>query len=355
MKLRTLVLRGDPVARGHAHGQAFAAEIREYADERVRLASNGSWAGRRTTRQDVLGLADAMLPAHRAYAPDLVAELEAMAAGAGISAAEALICGGFTDFVDAVRAVGSAPVEDTCTAALVPDSRADGAGFLAQTWDMHASATSHVLLLDLHPDRGPAARIFTTVGCLAQIGMNAAGIAVGINNLTAADGRIGVTWPFVVREALAATDLDAALARVLAADLAGGHNYLLMDADGRGYNVEAMPTQREVTALGEEPLLHTNHPLDPGCAAREAKRPADLVASSVARLARGRELLSQPHIDVAALMAFTREPEWICRSSEPPHHMETSGAVILRPRSREMWAVWGLPSENTYERFTVDA
>jgi isopenicillin-N N-acyltransferase like protein len=80
-------------------------------------------------------------------------------------------------------------VDDTCTAVIIPDGRAAGAGFLAQTWDMHASATPHVVMLDTVPDPGPAALVFSTVGCLGQIGMNEAGIAIGINNLTAADGR----------------------------------------------------------------------------------------------------------------------------------------------------------------------
>jgi hypothetical protein len=29
--------------------------------------------------------------------------------------------------------------------------------------------------------------------------------------------------------------------------------------------------------------------------------------------------------------------------------------VIMRPASAELWAVWGLPSENDYERFAFDA
>lgn len=352
MKLREIRLSGDAAARGRAHGEAYAADIRAYAEERVALASNGKWAGRKSSRSDILALADAMMPAHEAYAPALVTELRALAAAAGISPAEALICGGFTDFVDAVRAYGPAATEDDCTAVLVPDARADGAGFLAQTWDMHASATPNVVLLDLRPDDGPAARIFTTVGCLAQIGMNEAGIAIGINNLTAADGRIGVTWPFVVRKVLAATTIEGALA-AFDVQLAGGHNYLVMDAEGRGFNVEAMATHRAITPLGQQPLVHTNHPIDARNAALEADRAPDLVQSSHRRLALAHEMLGTAAIDLDALVRLTCEPEWICRRSEPPHHMETSGAVIMRPRTREMWAVWGLPSEQPYERFVV--
>src|SRR5690606_14951825 len=106
------------------------------------------------TRGDLLELASRCLPAHREYAEGLTDELEALAAAAGITAEEALVVGGYTDFIDVVRAeAGTARVDDTCTAIIVPDSRAAaGAGFLAQTWDMHASATPHVVLLDIHPD-----------------------------------------------------------------------------------------------------------------------------------------------------------------------------------------------------------
>jgi isopenicillin-N N-acyltransferase-like protein len=89
-----LLLRGDAASRGASHGRALARSIRVYTDERVALASDGSWAGRSATREDMLALAEAMLPAHAAYSPELYAEMIAMAEAAGISAAEAVIVGG---------------------------------------------------------------------------------------------------------------------------------------------------------------------------------------------------------------------------------------------------------------------
>ncbi len=160
-----------------------------------------------------------MLPAHRAYAPELYDEMVAMAAAAGISAAEAMIVGGFTDFVDAVRARGATnvPEEDDCTAVLTGE-------YLAQTWDMHDTATPHVVMLDVQ-DTVPCL-VFSTVGCLAQIGMNAAGIAIGINNLVGTDGRVGVTWPFVVRKVLHQDHpRGGPRLRPGRAPLAGGHDY----------------------------------------------------------------------------------------------------------------------------------
>ena len=154
--IRRISLAGSPAELGRAHGAAFAEEIRRYAADRVALSTSGSWSGRPATREDVLGLANSMLPAHRDYAPELFDELEALAEACGLSLEEAVIVGGFTDFVDAVRGIaGEAPEEDDCTAILTPDALSGGRGFLAQTWDMHDSATEHVVLLELAPRSGP--------------------------------------------------------------------------------------------------------------------------------------------------------------------------------------------------------
>jgi isopenicillin-N N-acyltransferase like protein len=208
--IRVVELRGTPEAIGVGHGRAFAEEIRTYLGARIRLFETGTWGGKVVGRSDVLDLAAACLPAHEARNLRLHAELCGIAEGAGITPAEAVVVGGFTDLLDTVRAAvapaESAPVgpsEDDCTAFVVPPSRtADGRGLLGQTWDMHDLATDHVVLLDLRPDDAPAALVFTTTGCLGQLGVNELGVAVGINNLTAADGRVGVTWPTVVRDVL---------------------------------------------------------------------------------------------------------------------------------------------------------
>lgn len=348
-------LAGGPAERGAAHGVAFASDIGTYAEERIRLSANGSWSGRRITRDEVVALSEEMLPVHRRYAPDLYEEMLAMAEAASITPAEAVIVGGFTDFVDAVRARGATgmPEEDDCTAVIVPDEEADGSGFLAQTWDMHDTATEHVIMLRIVPDSGPKALVFTTVGCLGQIGMNSAGIAVGVNNLAAADGGVAVTWPFVVRKVLQQETIDDALETVMTAPLAGGHNYLLFDADGHGYNVEAMPTRRSIEQLDGVPLVHTNHALSPSTREVEAHRPADLMVSSEQRLAKAEEILKERPITVDVLISLTREPDAICRRSEPPYNNESSGAVIMRPATSEVWACWGVPADNEFERLTI--
>lgn len=353
--IRLTPLYGDPTHRGHLHGAAFHNEIRRYTADRVGIVGSGTWSGRPATRDDALELAERMLPAHEAYSPSLHAEMVAMAEAAGISAAEAVIVGGFTDFVDTVRALGMSglPVEDDCTAVIVPDGRARGAGYLAQTWDMHDSATEHVVMFDVQPDTGPRALVFSTVGCLGQIGMNEAGIAIGINNLVASNGRIGVTWPFVVRAALEESTFEGAVKAITGAPVAGAHSFLVLSAGGSGCMIEAMPDRHEVIPLGDDVLVHTNHCLLPATVEVEAERPDDLQASSTLRLDRAASLLASGDVDTDRLMALTRDPEAICRTSRPPHHVESCGAAIMRPRTGELWACWGVPSENEYEGFEL--
>ena len=351
--LRILDLAGSPGEMGLAHGRTHADEIRAYAADRVTLAGSPRWSGSEIDAGAVLEIARSCLPAHASHSPSLHEEMCALADGAGITPEEAVIVGGFTDFVDTVRAAagGTHPeevTEDDCTAFIVPDELASGSGFLGQTWDMHDTATDHVVLLRIRPDDGPAALVFTTVGCLGQIGMNEVGVCVGINNLLAADGRPGVMWTSVVREALATATAEEARDTVLTADLAGGHSFLVFDSTGTGFVIEAMPTARPYTKLEGRPLVHTNHTVFPEASAVEVQLDDDIAANSTRRMERASKLLDRPEVTVDDLIAVTRDTEAICRTSTPPRHVESSGAVVMRPATGDFWAVWGMPSHNEY-------
>ena len=352
--IRILDVAGSAEARGVAHGRAYAAEIRRYTDERVGLVASGLWSGGPLSPGEVLDLAEELLPAHERHSDDLYAEMVGIATGAGITPAEAVVVGGFTDFVDTVRAElgGRHPdtvIEDDCTAVVVPDHRADGAGFYAQTWDMHDTATDHVLLLRVVPDDAPPALVFTTTGCVGQIGMNAEGVCVGINNLTGNDGQKGVTWPAVVREVLTTANAKEGLAAIERAELAGAHNFMVFDRDGIGFNIEAMPSVRPVIELATEALTHTNHVLDEEAGRVEGERPEALNHSSVQRLSTAKRLLDRDGVTADDLMDLCREPEAICQIPVDPYRVETSGAAVMRPKTLDFWAAWGPPSHNHFQ------
>jgi isopenicillin-N N-acyltransferase-like protein len=338
--LRVLEVYGDPTDFGRSHGLECADLINKYLADRLGRSGNPTWAGRHSGAEAILDLAESIIPAHSRYSPALFEELEALAAAAGITVAEALVVGGFTDVVDLVRAGGGpAPIEDDCTVVIDPN-----AGMLAQTWDMHASAGEYVLMLKLDPIRGPGMVVQTTAGCLGQIGMNEAGIGVGINNLTSM-GRVGVTWNFVVRKALSQSSLDDAVQCVVDAELAGGHNFAVIGPDGEGVNIEAMPGVMKVTRVSTEPFVHSNHCLDLETISVEAPRPYEYQENSLERLEEGQRLST----DIDRFF----ESSVISRRATTPDETATCGAVIMSPQQRQMKSVWGLPGEGIWEEFQL--
>jgi isopenicillin-N N-acyltransferase like protein len=371
MGLKILDVAGSPREMGRQHALVAGDALVAFAADRVHLAGEEAWTGRSLDRSGVLALAERCVDAHRSYSPDLSEELAAMAEVAGLSLAELVVVNGFTDFIDTVYAVGvsgsvsertaappgaAPPGADDCTAFLVPRSRsADAHALFAQTWDMHRSAEEHLIVLRGAPRDAPAFVTFTTLGCVGMIGMNEHGVCVGINNLSGGDGRVGVTWPFVVREVLRQRDLDGALHSLARADLAGAHNYLLLDRHGRGANVEATSTARHVTYLERDGLVHTNHCVAPGPLARQRPRDPETQAASVRRLTRAADLLDRHDLTPADLEAATRDPVDICYRGGPPRHLATCGAVVARPATLDFWAVAGLPSEGVFERVPLPA
>ncbi|MEX1038959.1 MAG: C45 family peptidase [Acidimicrobiia bacterium] len=339
--LRNLALAGSAEAMGATHGLRLGEHIRSYLADRLQLAGDPYWAGRAEDPDRILHMAAETLEEHARFSEPLYTEMLSMAASAGISPAEAVVVGGFTDLIDLVRAVGEMGIEeDDCTGLVDADN-----GLVAQTWDMHASAGEYVYLLDIRPDDRQRAMVQTTAGCLGQIGMNEAGIAVGINNLTSI-GRPGVTWPFVVRRVLETTDLDDAVKVVLDAKLAGGHNFMLMGPDGTGCNIEAMPGSNRVTRVESGAFVHTNHCLAPETKAEEGVRNPLSEENSDRRLDQGSALASD-------LEAFFADAE-INRGAPTPHDVATCGAVVMRPAARSLQAVWGQPGFYPWEHFTFD-
>jgi isopenicillin-N N-acyltransferase-like protein len=372
-ELRLLEVCGNPFEMGFQHGLAHRDAIREIAAERLKLACESEWAGVHTPTDEVIALAEQCLSYHCEYAPELMWELEGISAATGVTMTELLIMNGFTDFVDTVYnapGIMSLPLTmevrqkallgrgNECTTFMVGGDRtAAGAALIGQTWDMHETATPYVALLRGYPNDAPRFLTLTLTGSMGMIGMNEHGISVGINNLSAATGQPGVTWTFVVRKILMQDNLEAALECITSAKLAGGHNYLIMDEQGRGYNVEAMPQGCVVTSLRDEPVVHANRCLDAEAQREERPLSEDWIEDSEARERRAYGLLHRTDVTPETMMEITRDRSdgsySICAFSEEPYFSETCGAVVMRPASRELWGIWGLPCEGEYERHFV--
>ena len=94
---------------------------------------------------------------------------------------------------------------------------------------------------------------------------------------------------------------------------------------------------------------------DPAAEPFEGERDAEMMANSRLRLELAEAMLadgSRP-VDVERLMEITREPSAICRWPDAKYRVESSGAVIMRPRTGDFWACWGQPADNDYEHFSL--
>ncbi|MEQ9454983.1 MAG: C45 family peptidase [Phycisphaeraceae bacterium] len=362
-----LSVDGSPYEAGLAHGRAWAEEIRVVTRERMELLSDPHWTQGGAPAATIRRLGEACLEAQEAYDPVMTEELRGIADGAGVDVVEALIMNGFTDFVDAVFAErGDAPVGDDsggCTAALVSQRRSGfGGPLFAQTWDMHPAATPHVRMVSIERAGEPSVVTFTLAGCVGMIGMNDAGLCVGINNILVTDGRVGVTWVFVVRAMLRQRTVEAAMAELDRAELCGAHNYLVLgpSAGGgwSGCNVEATPSRRVVTEL-EDVLLHTNHCLDPGTLAMQRPKHPMALACTKTRLRDATAYLEQQSIiepvTLREMLAMRRaDGLGVCHDPMEGYNVETSGAVVMDPVAKMMWACWGRPDVQPWELFGVD-
>jgi hypothetical protein len=127
-----------------------------------------------------------------------------------------------------------------------------------------------------------------------------------------------------------------------------------MDAEGRGYNVEAFSTATRVTRLEHDALVHTNHALHGETVVLSQERPSELQDSSIRRLEHAVAALATEGIGFEQVAELTRHPR-LCYRAAPPLELATCGAVIMRPRTRELWACEGPPDTNGYERFSLAA
>ncbi len=364
-KLRTLDVSGDPYTMGLAHGEHFASDIRAFATQRLAFCTDSDFVGHGLTRDKVMAITAACIPYHVRYYPDAMEELRGIAYASNLSIEEILILNGFTDMLDVVKSLDKSidisgnVALDNCTAFIVSaEATANHTPYIGQTWDMNQEATPYICMLHAQPDNSPRYTTMTVTGCVAMIGMNEAGLSIGITNLCANDGKIGVTWTFLVRKVLAQDNLADAIDCIVNAPLAGGHNYYLADATGQCVNIEAMATQHHLEWVKNGSYVHTNHCLISHTRAVESLPDTYFETSTHARYERANKLLGDDDITLDDLMALTRDHGaeiGICvhTGAANPHNVESGAAVIMSPASGELWAIWGNPCQGTYERFMI--
>lgn len=193
------------------------------------------------------------------FDPTWVAEVEGIAAGAGVDFEDILALNVRTELM---FGIGHPPGECTALAAL--PAVAGGRTIVAQNWDWKPCAADSLLLLVMAPLDGPGFVSLVEAGLLAKCGVNSHGVAVVTNALVSHRdrGSAGVPYHVLLRGVLASSTASEAVRLVAGADRASSANYLIAHREQGAINLECEPGACDSAyRLGPESglLIHANH------------------------------------------------------------------------------------------------
>jgi isopenicillin-N N-acyltransferase-like protein len=353
-EIPVLRLAGSPTERGHQHGQAVAAGILELYDS---LVADFRKTDPPVEERDLLAYAMSHLPESRAYAPDLVEEVDATAEAAGVPFEKVWLLNCF-DEVSGYGLYRKLNAGHSCTTfAATGLSTADGKTFVGQSWD--AFDAWEPMVLDIAPGGGEiGALIVSHPGIVAGTGINSAGVAVAWNTLRSLDARSGVPCTFLVRKALQQTTLGAAVQVAVSGVRAAGFNFII-GAEFAAVNVEATATRENVRYIGRH-FGHANHYQEPELVQFEGSPASRVASTSRIRSGRINQLLDQAagHIDLETCKTMLRDhadyPGSICAHKDPPRsEVLTMATMVYQPDQRLMLVTDKQACENPFQEFRV--
>ncbi|MGW8635103.1 C45 family autoproteolytic acyltransferase/hydolase [Streptomyces sp. NPDC055793] len=253
---------GDPAALGRAHGRERAPALKAFLDDAV-----GRLGHLLPGPVTLTGLAPTIAAYRTAIEdalPDLAAETEGLAEGAGLSPTEAYLL----QLRREILGYRKVPTLGDCTTYARSGSAASGLPVLAQTVDLNGNLDDQITVLDLAPSgTGRRSLLLSFGGLLGYLGLNSSGLAVGINLVLGGTWQPGVPPYLAVRHLLDRADtVDEALALLRALPLASSRCLTLCDPERA---VWAEHLQGDWRFHDAPETTHTNHFLHPDLAARD--------------------------------------------------------------------------------------
>lgn len=368
MALPIIHLTGDPFQQGEAHGRGL----------KERIAHNLALYFHRfeqeifLPRDEVLELADRYAQTIATQNLDYFAQMQGVASGSGFSLGEIIALNiryeilyyRFGKIALATAGMSLEPNPDGCTAfALLPEITESGHLLMGQNWDWIPDVQGAVVRT-IDAD-GFETLGFTEAGIVGtKIGLNSAGIGLGINGMTTVDDDMRrMAKPFHVRcyEILRSRTLADAVNVIAGEGRSCSTNFLLAQAPDSVADVEAAPDVVNILSCTEGCLTHANHFVAPE-AIGVKETPSERIGYSYARERRLRELLvAAKPLTVEkiqdALRNTENEPFGICRHrdlTQPEiEHYTTVSSVIMDLHTRTIHLTDGAPDESPYQTVSL--
>ncbi|MGW5400211.1 C45 family autoproteolytic acyltransferase/hydolase [Streptomyces sp. NPDC003952] len=338
---------GTPFELGRAHGEALAGPLRAFLGDG--LARLDHLADGPLTLTGLRPSISAYRSEIAAAVPDLAAEVEGLAAGAGISEDEAWLL----QLRREVMGYTGMPSAGDCTG--YARTWPSGRPVLAQTVDLNAYVDSHIAVLSLARTGGSRrVTVLSFAGMLGYLGMNSDGLAIGVNLTTDGRWRPGLTPYLAIRHLLdCAGSVDEALEVLAGLTLSSSRNLMLCDRR-RAVYAEVCGTEVRVTEPASREAVHTNHFLHADFAPLDRQSAPDRVNSD-ARLESVAKGLTRigPVAEVERHFSVLSRPP-VCIADHGIYSLErTVASVVMLPGVGEMHLRAGDPNHATTEVFSV--
>ena len=295
------------------------------------------------------------------HAPFLDEEIQGVAAGAGLTLAEAYLLQLRAELAVGTPAGRDAEGGDECTSfAVLADATVTGTALVGQNADLPAFYREIATVVELVPDDAPAVLMLTPAGQVSYIGINDRGLGVFANFLTCDGWRRGYPRYLLSRLALTRSTVDEAIDAVRAVPRASSRNLMMLDGTGTAADLETTPTRDAWLEPVDGLLAHSNHYVAAALHAEE-RSPAAGVANSRIRLARMRELLERERgqLDVATMQRVLRDragqPDALCRlpGETPDSDVITFASVIAEPTAGRLHVAVGPPNKHAYHEYAL--
>jgi isopenicillin-N N-acyltransferase-like protein len=351
-----ITLSGAPYERGRHYGTQAAPQIRRSIASYALLFAyerGFDWQAAQTE-------ARAYLPVLETQVPDLLAEMQGIADGAGRRLLEIVALNARTELLGGVssgqhpafaeatgrnKARGVPELTECTTMAALPGATASNTTLLAQTWDWLRSQRKACVVLRVKEPGCPDLLTLTEAGIIAKIGLNSAGLGVCLNILRSTSDGLRPALPIhvLLRRLLQMTTYQEAQSLVQQTPAAAS-SCISIAAAGQAVSLEITPDSTAALEPHNSLLVHTNHCLLRSTSTYECAH--DPASSTQPRYERATTLMQQQHghITCETMMDVLRDqqgaPLCICRTADTALPMveqrETVAAVVLDLHERVM-------------------
>ena len=332
-------------------GSMFAPLIADHAEAWIRHTAAETGAA----RPAVLEAAAAFRAPIETHAPFLWEELDGMARGSGVPAAELLLLQARAEVLRALRRRPAPPAPECTTFAVGGRRTASGGALFGQNVDLVPFVEAFGVVVRQYPKNAPATLLYTSAGLLGHNGLNEAGVGICANFIDDPSGW-GEGFPryLLSRLALREDSAESALAAALKPPRAASRNLLIADARGTFIDAECLRTTAGVIRGAKDMLVHANHLESPDLAGLDAP-----TENSLCRRRRLQALIEGAAAPLAVedVRGFYRDhadhPHSLCAHPFEGRNVKTVASVIGDLEARELHAAKGSPCRAAYATYTL--